>query len=46
MPDFDILDLQAMASIVVDKFGVTTSNEDEIPVTRNPSDRRNVALFC
>lgn len=27
MPDFDILDWQAMASIVVDKFGVTTSNE-------------------
>ena len=28
MPGFDILDWQAMASIVVDKFGVTTSNED------------------
>lgn len=28
MPDFDILDWQAMASIVVDTFRVTTSNED------------------
>ena len=36
MPDFDILDWQAMASIVVDKFGVTTSNG-----RRNPSDTKS-----
>jgi acyl carrier protein len=28
MPDFDILDWQAMASIVVDTFGTTLSDED------------------